>query len=184
MEKEMSSTMSALFKTDKCSPLIVYIVLVVVTGVTLFNTNGLMKKLHNHKINNIFTMHAWYEIAMLLLLGVVLFGLCQYNQQTLAWIVLFFPLFWYLVKTLFVFNTVSSILRHVPPDGPQMPSVAPDPTKGPGPPRDSSHLAPDSPTVQQTEGVRQALNERRATLMSQNNQMINNLDMSPPLAAF
>lgn len=183
MEKELTSTMSALFKTDKCSPLIVYIVLVVVTGVTLFNTNGLMKRLHNHKINNIFTMHAWYEIAMLLLLGVVLFGLCQYNQQTLAWIVLFFPLFWYLVKTLFVFNTVSSILRHVPPDGPQMPGVVPDPTKGPGPPKDSSHLAPDSPSVQQTEGVRQALNERRATIMGQNNQMMGNLDpgMSPPL---
>ena len=92
--------MSALFKTDKCSPLIVYIVLVVVTGVTLFNTNGLMKRLHNHKINNIFTMHAWYEIAMLLLLGVVLFGLCQYNQLSLAWIVLFFPLFWYLIDFL------------------------------------------------------------------------------------
>ena len=86
-------------------------------------------------------------------------------------------------KTLFVFNTVSSILRHVPPDGPQMPGVVPDPTKGPGPPKDSSHLAPDSPSVQQTEGVRQALNERRATIMGQNNQMMGNLDpgMSPPL---
>ena len=162
MEKEMSSTMSALFKTDKCSPLIVYIVLVVVTGVTLFNTNGLMKRLQNHKIDNIFTMHAWYEISMLLVLGVILFGLCQYNQQTLAWIVLFFPIFWYLVKTLLVFNTVSSILRHVPPDSPvPTPLPRPDPTKGPGPPRDSGHLAPDSPTVQQTEGVRRALSERR-----------------------
>ena len=56
MEKELSSTVSALFKTDKCSPLIVYIILVVITGVTLFNTNGLMKKLHNHKIDNIFTL--------------------------------------------------------------------------------------------------------------------------------
>lgn len=163
MEKELSSTMSALFKTDKCSPLIVYIVLVVVTGVTLFNTNGLMKRLNNHKINNIFTMHAWYEIAMLLLLGVILFGLCQYNQQTLAWIVLFFPLFCYLIKTLFVFNSVSSILKHVPPDGPQMPGILPDSTKGPGPPRDSSHSIPVTPNVQQTEGVRQVINERQST---------------------
>ena len=81
MDKDVGSTMSSLLKTDKCSPLIVYIVLVIVTGVTLFNTNGLMKRLQNHKINNIFTMHAWYEISMLIVLGVVLFGLCQYNQQ-------------------------------------------------------------------------------------------------------
>ena len=60
MDKDVGSTMSSLLKTDKCSPLIVYIVLVIVTGVTLFNTNGLMKRLQNHKINNIFTMQAWY----------------------------------------------------------------------------------------------------------------------------
>ena len=106
MDKEISSTMSSLLKTDKCSPLIVYIVFVIISGITLFNTNGLMKKLLHHKINNIFTMHAWYEIALLLVLGVVLFGLCQYNQQTLAWIVLFFPLALYIIKTLFIFNSV------------------------------------------------------------------------------
>ena len=106
MADDVGSTMSSLLKTDKCSPLIVYIVLVIVSGITLFNTNGLMKRMQNHKINNIFTMHAWYEIALLLVLGVVLFGLCQYNQQTLAWIVLFFPLALYVVKTLFVFNSV------------------------------------------------------------------------------
>ena len=180
MEKELSSTMSALFKTDKCSPLIVYIVLVVVTGVTLFNTNGLMKRLNNHKINNIFTMHAWYEIAMLLLLGVVLFGLCQYNQQTLAWIVLFFPLALYLVKTLFVFNSVSSILRHVPED---MPQGMPLPQSGPTPPQNSNHATGVTPTQQQVDGVRQALDERKATLQGQNSSMLSDLSpgMNPPL---
>ena len=82
-------------------------------------------------------MHAWYEIALLLVLGVVLFGLCQYNQQTLAWIVLFFPLALYIVKTLFVFNSVSSILRHVPPDMPM--GSMPLPQGGPTPPQNSNH---------------------------------------------
>ena len=40
MDKELS-TMSSLLKTDKCSPLIVYIVLVIVNAVTIFNTNGI-----------------------------------------------------------------------------------------------------------------------------------------------
>ena len=80
MDREISSTMSSLFKTDKCSPLVVYIVLVLVTAVTLFNTNGLMKKLQNFKINNIFTIHARYEVALLLVLVVVLFGYYYYNE--------------------------------------------------------------------------------------------------------
>jgi len=181
MDKEISSTMSSLFKTDKCSPLIVYIVLVIVTGVTLFNTNGLMKRLQNHKINNIFTMHAWYEIAMLIVLGVVLFGLCQYNQQTLAWIVLFFPLALYLVKTLFVFNSVSSILRHVPPDMPM--GQMPLPQGGPTPPQNSNHATSVTPTQQQVEGVRHALDERKSTLQGQNSSMLSDLSpgMNPPL---
>ena len=191
MDKEISSTMSSLFKTDKCSPLVVYIVLVIVTGVTLFNTNGLMKKLQNFKINNIFTMHMWYEISMLIVLGVVLFGLCQYNQQTLAWIVLFFPIAWYLLKTLLVFNSVSSVLRHVPPDVPGHLQVGapgvPNPDQGPARARNSNHYADTTPTQQQTGGVRQALDERRATISGQNSQMLQNLSpglpsgMNPPL---
>jgi hypothetical protein len=43
-EKTQEESPISLFKTDKCSPLVVYIVLVIVTGVTLFNTNGLIVK--------------------------------------------------------------------------------------------------------------------------------------------
>tara|TARA_B100001094_G_scaffold161747_1_gene156488 strand:- start:2303 stop:2884 length:582 start_codon:yes stop_codon:yes gene_type:complete len=175
MDKEISSTMSSLLKTDKCSPLIVYIVFVIISGITLFNTNGLMKKLQNHKINNIFTMHAWYEVALLLVLGVVLFGLCQYNQQTLAWIVLFFPLALYVIKTLFIFNSVSSILRHVPPEMPQGIANMPLPQGGPSPPQNSNHATSVTPTQQQVEGVRHALDERKTTLQGQNSSMLQNL---------
>lgn len=179
---DVGSTMSSLLKTDKCSPLIVYIVLVIVSGITLFNTNGLMKRMQNHKINNIFTMHAWYEISLLLVLGVVLFGLCQYNQQTLAWIVLFFPLALYVVKTLFVFNSVSSILRHVPEDMPQgMPQGMSQgmPQGVPTPPQNSNHANGITPTQQQVEGVRNALDERKASLQGQNSSMLS--DLNPPL---
>ena len=187
MADDVGSTMSSLLKTDKCSPLIVYIVLVIVSGITLFNTNGLMKKLQHHKINNIFTMHAWYEVALLLVLGVVLFGLCQYNQQTLAWIVLFFPLALYVIKTLFIFNSVSSILRHVPPEMPQGVAGMPLPQGGPTPPQNSNHATSVTPTQQQVEGVRNALDERKTTLQGQNSSMLQNLspgggmDMNPPL---
>lgn len=182
MDKDVGSTVSSLLKTDKCSPLIVYIVLVIVSGITLFNTNGLMKRMQNHKINNIFTMHAWYEIALLLVLGVVLFGLCQYNQQTLAWIVLFFPLALYVAKTLFVFNSVSSILRHVPEDMPQGMPI-PQPQGGPTPPQNSNHATSVTPTQQQVEGVRNALDERKATLQGQNSSMLADLHMNPPLGS-
>ena len=114
------STMSSLLKTDKCSPLIVYIVLVIVSVITIFNTNGELKKFQNFKVNNIFTMHLWQEIVLLILLGVILFGLCQYNQQTLAWVVLFFPLVFQMFKSLLVFNSVHVVQKLAPPDAPAL----------------------------------------------------------------
>tara|TARA_Y100000593_G_scaffold91798_1_gene181595 strand:- start:790 stop:1341 length:552 start_codon:yes stop_codon:yes gene_type:complete len=159
MDKELS-TMSSLLKTDKCSPLIVYIVLVIVNAVTIFNTNGILKKFQNFKVDNIFTMHLWHEIGLLLVLGVVLFGLCQYNQQTLAWIVLFFPLVFQIFKSLLVFNSVHAVQKLAPPDAPtQIPSV-PDPTKGPAPPQ----IQQTAPTDVQSSGVRHAITERSSAL--------------------
>ena len=38
MDKEISSTMSSLLKTDKCSPLIVYIVFVIRSDIYLYET--------------------------------------------------------------------------------------------------------------------------------------------------
>ena len=90
-------------------------------------------------------------------MGVVLFGLCQYNQQTLAWIVLFFPLVFQIFKSLLVFNSVHAVQKIAPPDAPvQVPSV-PDPTKGPAPPQ----IQQTAPTAVQTDGVRHAISERR-----------------------
>ena len=170
MDKELS-TMSSLLKTDKCSPLIVYIVLVIVNAVTIFNTNGILKKFQNFKVNNIFTMHLWHEIGLLLVLGVVLFGLCQYNQQTLAWVVLFFPLVFQIFKSLLVFNSVHAVQKLAPPDAPvQVPSV-PDPSKGPSPPQ----IQQTAPTAVQTDGVRQAISERRDQITGVSGQL------SPPL---
>ena len=154
------STMSSLLKTDKCSPLIVYIILVIINAVTIFNTHGTLKKLQNYKVDNIFSTHLWHEIGLLLVLGVILFGLCQYNQQTLAWILLFFPFALQIFKSLLVFNSVHAVQKLSPPDAPARVPIVHDPIKGPSPPQ----IQQTVPTAVQTDGVRQALTERSSTL--------------------
>ena len=167
------STMSSLLKTDKCSPLIVYIILVIVNAVTIFNTHGTLKKLQNYKVDNIFSTHLWHEIGLLLVLGVILFGLCQYNQQTLAWIVLFFPLVFQIFKSLLVFNSVHAVQKLAPPDAPTVVPSVPDPTKGPAPPQ----IQQTAPTAVQTDRVREAISERRDQITGVSDVG----GMSPPL---
>jgi len=184
MDKEITTPINSLMKTDKCSPLVVYFIFIVVSLITMFNTHWLTKKLDNYKISNIFNLHAWYEISYLILLGVILYGLCQYNHETLAWIILFFPLVTYVIKTALVFSSVSTVLKQIPPEhsngqlqaGNFQPSADGSKTNYGG--------NPSSPQAQTT-SVNNLLTNRQSNMGNQNSAMTNKLDsgMMPPLAS-
>ena len=118
MDKEIGSSANSLLKTDKCSPLVVYMIYTIIAGVTLYNNYNISQKFRNNKVNNILTMHMWYEISFIVILGVLLYGLCTYNHDNLAWILLFAPLVIYIIKISYVFSSVSSIIKNVPDDTP------------------------------------------------------------------
>jgi hypothetical protein len=106
---------SDLFKMDKCTPLIAYGIIVVITGICIYNVRSDLNKLgDNNKVKNLNDMFMWYEIALLLVTGVIMYGLCQYNESTLAWIVLFPLVASYVFKTVIVFLSVSNVQKIVP----------------------------------------------------------------------
>ena len=113
----MDTGFSELLKMDKCTPLVAYGVIVIITAVCIYNVRSESSKLgENHKVKNISDMFTWYELALLLSVGVVLFGLCQHNETSLAWGVLFLPLIAYTLKTVVVFLSVSNLQKIIPPD--------------------------------------------------------------------
>jgi len=123
MDKEMMSSGPStpgniLFKTDRCSPLVVYFIYVIMAGVSLYNNYNNSKKINNNKVKNTINMHLWYEIIFIIVLGVLLAGLCQYDHENIAWALLFLPLVLILIKVSFVFSSVSTILKHTPGDTP------------------------------------------------------------------
>ena len=112
----MEQSFSDLFKMDKCSPLMAYGVIVIITAICIYNVRSEFNRVgHNPKIKNINDMFMWYEIALLLVTGVIMYGLCQYNEATLAWLVLFAPLLAYTIKTVIVFLSVSNVQTIIPP---------------------------------------------------------------------
>lgn len=111
----MDAGFSELLKFDKCSPLIVYIIIVVITMIHLYNTRTEFGKLgENEKVKNIQDMFTWSEISYMLIVGVLIYGLCQYNESTLAWAVLFAPLIVHSIKTLVVYFSVHNVMKLVP----------------------------------------------------------------------
>lgn len=97
-----------------CSPMIVFIVFVLVSAISLFMTRNILKKFGKHKVDNLYNLHSWHEIQLLLVFGVVLYGLCQYNQMTLAWVYLMFPIIYLILKNLIIYYNVSLAHQNAP----------------------------------------------------------------------
>ena len=55
-------------------------------------------------IDNLYSLYSWNEIKYILVMGVVLYGLCQYKQDTLAWVSLSVPLFYLVFKNMYVYS--------------------------------------------------------------------------------
>ena len=96
-----------LFSTKMCSPMIIFTVIVVIHGISLYYTRNTLKKFKTTKMDNLFNIYSWYEVKLIIVIGVILYGLCQYNQINLAWILLFFPVVYTMIKNLMVFVFVS-----------------------------------------------------------------------------
>ena len=149
-----------LFTTKLCSPLLAFGIVAVISGVSLYNTRTKLANLNSNKISNLSELHTYNEIILLVVVGVVLFGMCQYNQVYLAWVFMFLPVLYLVVKNLMIFLYVSVAYQNSP-----KPVVA--------------------NTLQQNYGVPPALQQAMQQAVQQNTvqQPVNKtVNLSPPLS--
>ena len=103
-----------LLATNMCSPMVIYVVFVVVTGIALFMTRSALKRYNTEKMETLFNFHLMNEIKMVIVMGAVIYGLCQYNQVNLAWIFLIFPIIYVILKNILIFVPVSAANQNAP----------------------------------------------------------------------
>jgi len=103
-----------LLATNMCSPMVIFIVYLVVSAISMYMTHGSLKKYNTRKMDNLFKVHLSHEIKFLLVLGAAIYGLCQYNQVTLAWVFLIFPIIYVLLKNVLVYVPVSTAKQNAP----------------------------------------------------------------------
>lgn len=97
-----------------CSPIIIFFVYVVVSAVSLFMTRNALKKFKSQRMENLYNLYSWSEIKLIIVLGVILYGLCQYDQMNMAWIYLIFPIIYIILKNAFIFAYVSIAHQNSP----------------------------------------------------------------------
>ena len=65
-------------------------------------------------MENLYNLYSAQELKYLLTLGIIMFGLCQYNKTELAWIFLIFPVIYVVLQNVLLYIHVSSALQNAP----------------------------------------------------------------------
>ena len=99
-----------------CSPVVIFIVYVVVSGISLFMTRSTLKRFKNQRMENLYNLYSWHEVKFVIILGVIIYGLCQYEQMNLAWIFLMFPVIYIILKNVFISAYVTLAHQNAPKD--------------------------------------------------------------------
>ena len=99
-----------------CSPVVIFIIYVIVSGVSLFMSRNTLKRFNNQRMENLYNLYSWSEVKLVIVLGVIIYGLCQYDQMNLAWLFLLLPVIYLMLKNLFVYYNVSIAHQNAPKD--------------------------------------------------------------------
>ena len=100
-----------------CSPVIVYGVVLAISLVSIYFCRQKLQRYNTEKMDNLYQLFTMQELKFLIVLGVIMFGLCQYNKTELAWIFLIFPIIYCLIQNGILYIHVSSAVQNAPQEG-------------------------------------------------------------------
>ena len=153
---ETLNEVNELLTTKMCSPVIIYGVILVLSLICVYFTRQRLGRYSTLKMENLYNIYSAQELKFLLVLGITMYGLCQYNKTELAWIFLIFPVIYIILQNVLLFIHVSSALQNAPAEAPinmsygsgmQAPLLG---GQGPSPPQISTQEAPQqAPPPQQ-----------------------------------
>ena len=115
---ETIGEINELLSTKMCSPVIIYLVILVVSVVSVYLCRQRMKRYNTQKMENLYNMFTMQELKFMLVLGITMFGLCQYKKTELAWIFLIFPVIYVLIQNALLYVHVSSAVQNAPASQP------------------------------------------------------------------
>tara|TARA_B100000212_G_C27301129_1_gene501551 strand:- start:74 stop:616 length:543 start_codon:yes stop_codon:yes gene_type:complete len=114
MDTQIGGDLNELMSTKMCSPMMIYLGIVIITGVSVYLTRNSLMKHNTNKMDNLYNLYSGSELRFIILFGLVLFGLCQYNKTQLAWLFLLVPVIYIILQNLIVHIHVSSAIQSAP----------------------------------------------------------------------
>jgi len=119
---ETLNEVNELLTTKMCSPVIIFGVIFAMSLICIYFTKQKLDRYQTLKMDNLYNLYSAQELKFLLILGITMYGLCQYNKTELAWIFLIFPVVYVILQNILLYVHVSSALQNAPSEQPLMPA--------------------------------------------------------------
>ena len=159
--EQIGGEMNELLSVKMCSPMMIYLAVVVTSGLSVFLTRQSLKRHNTNKMDNLYNLYSLNELKIMIVFGLILFGLCQYNKTTLAWVFLVFPVIYLLIQNLIVHIHVTTAIQTAPKEvdlamlqqnqyGLSGAKVVPEDTQQSQPPMVAPMKQPDRPSTTST----------------------------------
>jgi len=114
MEYIGGGELNELFSTKMCSPVMIYIAVLVVTFINVYITRSTLQRYNTAKMDNLYNYYSMHELKLALVLGIIMYGLCQYNKETLAWTFLIFPVIYVMLQNLIIHIYLAAAYQNAP----------------------------------------------------------------------
>lgn len=113
---EAINDVNELLTTKLCSPVIIYGVVAIISLIGIYFIRQSLERYNTSKMDSLRNLFSMQEIKYLIILGVIMYGLCQYNKTELAWIFLIFPIIYTMIQNGLLYVYVSSAVQNAPQD--------------------------------------------------------------------
>jgi len=110
----LTGEVNELLNLRTCSPFMIYIVMTLMCMFKIYYTRLNIKRYNTAKMDNLYNYYSMGEFRFMFLIGLVLYGLCHYNKEFLAWLVLFLPVIYVLLQNMVTQIYVVSAYQSAP----------------------------------------------------------------------
>ena len=95
---EAINDVNELSQRNLCSPVIVYGVVTIVSLISIYLCRQRSNRYNTSKMENLHNLFTVQVLKFLIVLGVIMFGLCQYNKTCPCMDLLIFPIIYCLIQ--------------------------------------------------------------------------------------
>ena len=110
----LTGEVNELLNLRTCSPFMIYIVMTLMCMFKIYYTRLNLKRYNTTKMDNLYNYYSMGEFRFMFLIGLVLYGLCHYNKEFLAWLVLLLPVIYVLLQNMITQIYIVSAYQNSP----------------------------------------------------------------------